>query len=1222
MRAGATENSIATVFERNVGYVPAGQTRAILKVNANDKVIYLPYTQVCQNDWNKARVLNHDFESAVLNQPYMDSLEGAGHPADATFAVHAGTLPVAVTMQSDGTMGGSLTSHVTPSTVIRIDQVHSDRSPVTTRQHYRRMRVQEDGVFELVSADGTGILPKKLIFNDDTQVILSEEAKRTVYGSDQSTNPDGMSSHLEIIGGVAPYTAYISAVSVPTGQVTDFLTSGLMSDGRFQLLLGLTDVPTQAPVPSDAATVDGKTGLGWQFAISSQRIYLKSISNGGQFSVPYASADVDLTLQVTVIDSVGSPAVGSFVLPIRQAPPVPVVLNSQPVIDTGSTYDMQMGVNGSSVLNGYIYDLPNAATLFKTDIPWWKPNVTAAPHHLTLDCFQHLEKGGPFKPLLTVTYPTWIDQNNTQFYDYVVAQRYLPEFTVAGPLGLISPPVSAPIYVGADFNLVFTAVGGTPPYTWTTNLLQVSPAGSGLGSNVTSDTKNLVVNGPRKKVNNNEVFPQQLTFTVTVTDSSTPYASSQTKEYFLVFITNSEFQVLLSPSLGSDFFFFTTPLITSTHNYLTDRTKLPWTNSSTYDYVVDFTNGVIPGGLQNIGWLPYYYKVTVLNSTNDAWASFKYSFPWGFVVGLRKNTAGGYTPEDYWQVNRAGIEKIYTTSPVLQLDSSNLIQDQNGKNVGFRVDQVSLKEGDLIGAAVTKIGGPTDQFWELGYQTPHFDLQPMLNTNPPRDDSHALGANMMGIQDVEGQSLDSSKAQAFQAALLSGAFDKGVYEVAPYIGKAYDTVEVTLERTDGAIFRNSFTMPTHEHNTARIWAAGADPYSNRSYLWLGQNSKFSVTLQKYSTDTTPTTVVNYYDVMFGVTEIDRLLNVGAFPARTSVVFPQVYQSFVNFFLTDAAGVEAVDSVYGNQVLHQDLNFVTSLRACVTTDIQDATSLLSPFDTLNANIDHPETDTEASYILKPQYSGVDYDQYTGGYVDPSGTADSLKRAITVAFNTDMNDTTINTSTFTVVRTSDQVPVPGVVTYTNRMAIFTPQNDLVAGTSYTATITTGITDTQGNGLAADYSWNFTTGGSTTAPAIVYTDPQKHVLIPGGQAGFYHPTLTDIDRGYRVTNLLDTLRLRDLLNSKGVPQDYQLHIVWMFLLIRPNIPLSHADAKNVFNYQNMADATGYSTSTLNALFLRGKAFTRVPVHIVCKHGGTTLIPLPSAIPVSGKPTFPITQ
>ena len=79
--------------------------------------------------------------------------------------------------------------------------------------------------------------------------------------------------------------------------------------------------------------------------------------------------------------------------------------------------------------------------------------------------------------------------------------------------------------------------------------------------------------------------------------------------------------------------------------------------------------------------------------------------------------------------------------------------------------------------------------------------------------------------------------------------------------------------------------------------------------------------------------------------------------------------------------------------------------------------------------------------------------------------------------------LTTSTFTLVQQGQSTPLAGVVTYASQVATLNPNADLLANTTYTATVkggSAGAKDVAGNALAADVSWSFTTaaaGGGTT-------------------------------------------------------------------------------------------------------------------------------------------------
>jgi hypothetical protein len=89
--------------------------------------------------------------------------------------------------------------------------------------------------------------------------------------------------------------------------------------------------------------------------------------------------------------------------------------------------------------------------------------------------------------------------------------------------------------------------------------------------------------------------------------------------------------------------------------------------------------------------------------------------------------------------------------------------------------------------------------------------------------------------------------------------------------------------------------------------------------------------------------------------------------------------------------------------------------------------------------------------------------------------------TANFSEALAPATVNTSTFTLKQGTTSVS--GEVSYSDKVATFNPTSDLTAGTVYTATLTTGITDLAGNPLAANVVWSFTTGTTAAAgPAAV--------------------------------------------------------------------------------------------------------------------------------------------
>ncbi|MGZ5486374.1 MAG: Ig-like domain-containing protein, partial [Nitrososphaeraceae archaeon] len=104
------------------------------------------------------------------------------------------------------------------------------------------------------------------------------------------------------------------------------------------------------------------------------------------------------------------------------------------------------------------------------------------------------------------------------------------------------------------------------------------------------------------------------------------------------------------------------------------------------------------------------------------------------------------------------------------------------------------------------------------------------------------------------------------------------------------------------------------------------------------------------------------------------------------------------------------------------------------------------------------------------------------MDPTNNVTGVARnkEIAFTFSESMDPSTINNSTFTLKQGSTNVS--GTVTYSGTTAKFTPSVILASATTYTATITTGAKTLAGKGLSNNSVWNFTTGGSASALAVI--------------------------------------------------------------------------------------------------------------------------------------------
>ena len=93
---------------------------------------------------------------------------------------------------------------------------------------------------------------------------------------------------------------------------------------------------------------------------------------------------------------------------------------------------------------------------------------------------------------------------------------------------------------------------------------------------------------------------------------------------------------------------------------------------------------------------------------------------------------------------------------------------------------------------------------------------------------------------------------------------------------------------------------------------------------------------------------------------------------------------------------------------------------------------------------------------------------------------VNTSVTATFSEAMDATTITGSTFTL----EGGAVAGAVSYSGNTATFTPSSDLDPGKKYTATITTGVTDTDGIAMEESFTWSFTTVAAPPAGNLQFT------------------------------------------------------------------------------------------------------------------------------------------
>jgi hypothetical protein len=107
------------------------------------------------------------------------------------------------------------------------------------------------------------------------------------------------------------------------------------------------------------------------------------------------------------------------------------------------------------------------------------------------------------------------------------------------------------------------------------------------------------------------------------------------------------------------------------------------------------------------------------------------------------------------------------------------------------------------------------------------------------------------------------------------------------------------------------------------------------------------------------------------------------------------------------------------------------------------------------------------------------------------------SVSATFSEPVDAATVTPTTFTVTDETLSLPVAGTVSYDGPSVTgtFTPSAALPAGHTFSATVSTGVTDLAGNALTAPVTWTFSTTSITPTPIAVFRPSDGVWYVNGG-------------------------------------------------------------------------------------------------------------------------------
>ena len=355
---------------------------------------------------------------------------------------------------------------------------------------------------------------------------------------------------------------------------------------------------------------------------------------------------------------------------------------------------------------------------------------------------------------------------------------------------------------------------------------------------------------------------------------------------------------------------------------------------------------------------------------------------------------------------------------------------------------------------------PANFTWKFTTSLSINTTPPTITVTSPADAATGLAAN-------------SSISATFSEAMAVSTLNTGTFILKTTTGSVLVNGTVSVSGNI-ATFKPSSPLSFSTGYTAIITTGVADASGNAmaaDYIWTFTTSAAPDTTPPTVSDTSPATgatgvaLNSSLSAAFSKPMTNATLNTASFTVRTAL---------------GGVAVAGTVSVSGQTATFRPsaaLAGSTEYFATIATAAMDAAG-----NALAANFTWTITTAALPDTTPPTVSAT----------SPANAATgvALGSPVVATFSKSMaNSSTLTPSTFTLQTTLGGVAIPGAVSVNGNTATFTPSAPLVANTTYTATLTTGVGDAAGNALAADFIWKF-----TTAPA---TAPSTTAILTWGAA-----------------------------------------------------------------------------------------------------------------------------